>query len=186
MIVEIWIVLLLVVFSSTWLATVERAMIMTSPLLLRHEMEIRGTPHRGLWIEEQYESVLQSISVLKGLCFLLTMYGFILLFGNHPITISAFVSGSVIAWVVIWVFASVIAGSIAQAVPVGSVTRSWFLIRLVSVLNPLLRWWVDGVSEIIRRLTGANLKQNDGLNLFFTIDHHDYFTALNFNINFHF
>ena len=164
MIVELWIVLLLVVFSSTWLATVERAMIMTSPLLLRHEMEIRGTPHRGLWIEEQYESVLQSISVLKGLCFLLTMYGFILLFGNHPITISAFESGSVIAWVVIWVFASVIAGSIAQAVPIGSVTRSWFLIRLVSVLNPLLRWWVDGVSEIIRRLTGANLKQNDGLN----------------------
>jgi CBS domain containing-hemolysin-like protein len=164
MIGVVWVSIILLVVISSWLATIERAMIMTTPLVLRHEMEILGTPQRGLWIEQRYESVLQSISLLKGLSFIATMYGFILLFGDHPITVTMYISGALVSLVVLWVFASVIAGVIAKTVPVGSVTRSWWIIRFASMLNPLIRWWIDGVTEIIRRLTGANLKQNDGLN----------------------
>ncbi len=152
------------VFLCTWFAIVERAMMMTTPLVLRHELEVRGKPHRGLWIEEQYESVLQSISCIKVFWFLIILYCFILMFGTYPITLSAFVTGSVIGWVVIWVFASVIAGSVAKSSPVVSVSKSWFVIKFASLINPLIRWWIDGVNEIVRRLTGANLKQNDGLN----------------------
>ncbi|MGY8752772.1 MAG: hemolysin family protein [Phycisphaerales bacterium] len=164
MIGVVWVSIILLVVISSWLATIERAMIMTTPLVLRHEMEILGTPQRGLWIEQRYESVLQSISLLKGLSFIATMYGFILLFGDHPITVTMYISGALVSLVVLWVFASVIAGVIAKTVPVGSVTRSWWIIRFASMLNPLIRWWIDVVTEIIRRLTGANLKQNDGLN----------------------
>jgi CBS domain containing-hemolysin-like protein len=164
MIGVVWVSIILLVVISSWLATIERAMIMTTPLVLRHEMEILGTPQRGLWIEQRYESVLQSISLLKGLSFIATMYGFILLFGDHPITVTMYISGALVSLVVLWVSASVIAGVIAKTVPVGSVTRSWWIIRFASMLNPLIRWWIDVVTEIIRRLTGANLKQNDGLN----------------------
>lgn len=164
MILVLWLILVIALFFCTWFAIVERAMMMTTPLVLRHELEVRGKPHRGLWIEEQYESVLQSISFFKTLGFLGIIYCFILMFGTHPITLNAFISGSVIGWVVIWVFASVIAGSVAKSVPVGSVTRSWLIIKFASLLSPLIKWWTDAVNEIMRRLTGANLKQNDGLN----------------------
>ena len=41
------------------LAAIERALIMSTPLVVRHELEIRGTPKRGLWIEKQYESIIR-------------------------------------------------------------------------------------------------------------------------------
>jgi len=164
MIGAVWLILVLAVFFCTWFGIVERAMMMTTPLVLRHELEMKGRPGRGLWIEKHYECVLQSITFMKVFWILIILYCFILMFGPHPITLDAFIFGSVIGWIIVWVFASVIAGSIAKAVPVGSVTRSWLVIKIASMLNPLIRWSIDGVNEIVRRLTGANLKQNDGLN----------------------
>ncbi len=139
-------------------------MLMTTPLVLRHEMEIRGTPSRGFWIEQQYESSLQSLALVKIISFTLTIFGFALLPNTELITLSNFVVGAAFAAVLYWFFACLIAGSIARAVPVGSVIRSWYALRLVSLLNPAIQWIVEGIAEIARRLTGANLKQGDGLN----------------------
>jgi CBS domain containing-hemolysin-like protein len=164
MIAAIWFLLVFVLFFGSWLAVIERALIMSTPLIVRHELEIRYTPKRGLWIEEQYESILQSITFLKMLCFMATVIGFVLLFGERPITLSAFFVGSAISWSAIWLFGSVIAGSIAKAVPISAITKSWFLICTASLIHPLIKWWVDGVSEITRRLTGANPKDSDGIN----------------------
>jgi CBS domain containing-hemolysin-like protein len=164
MIGTIWVLIILFTIIGAWVATVERAMTMTTPLALRHEMEIRGTPERGIWIESQYETVLQSLTFVKIACFGYTMLGFVLLFYTNPLTVVALVTGQTIGIVVFWVFASVIAGALARAVPVGSVTRSWRIIRLASLVNPLIRWWTEGIAEIARRLTGANLKESEGLN----------------------
>ncbi len=164
MIGVLWIIVVVAIFMCTWFAIVERAMTMSTPIVLRHELELRGKPQQGIWIEAQYESALQSISFMKGFMFLPIISSFVLMFGSEPITLSAFFFGSAIGWFLVWVFASVISGSIAQSVPIGSVTRSWLVIRFASLLNPLIRWWIEGVNEIVRRLTGANLKQNDGLN----------------------
>ncbi len=163
MIGTIWIILVFIVFLYTWLSTIERAMMMTSPLVLRHELEIHGTPQRGLWIEKQYESTLQSISLLKILFYLASIFGFTLLFTNQP-TLMEFIFGSAIATALYWIAASVLASAIARAVPLGTVKLSWYFLRLVSLFNPLIKWWVGGVSEIAQRLTGANLKQTNGLN----------------------
>ena len=164
MIGTIWILIILFTVIGAWVATVERAMTMTTPLVLRHEMEIRGTPERGLWIESKYETVLQSLIFVKVMCFGYTMIGFVLLFYTEPLTVAALVTGQTIGIVVFWFFAAVVAGAIARAVPVSSVTRSWLVIRLTSIVNPFIRWWTEGIAEIARRLTGANLKESAGLN----------------------
>ena len=150
MIGTIWIILIVVLLLCTWLSTIERAMLMISPLVLRHELEIQGNPRRGLWIESQYESALQSLSFLKILCFVASMFGVTLLFKRQP-TLSEFIFGAVIATVIYWVVASVIASAIARAVPVGTVKSSWYVLRLVSLLNPLITWWVSGITEIAQR-----------------------------------
>ena len=164
MILAMLFILVFALFFGTWLAAIERALIMSTPLVVRHELKIRGTPKRGLWIEKQYESIIQSVTFTKMLCFMCTVAGFVLLFDEGPISLSAFIIGSTIGWAAIWFFASVIAGSIAKAIPVGTITRSWFLIRIASLIHPLIKWWIDGVSEIARRLTGANLKDVNGTN----------------------
>jgi putative hemolysin len=162
MIGAIWIILIVLIFLSAWLSTIERAMMMTAPLVLRHELELRGTPQRGLWIDEQYEPTLQSISFAKIECFFGIMLGFVFLFDLSPTQLTTFAAGVAIALFVIWLTSSVIAGAIAQAVPISLITRSWYLIRFVSILNPVIAWWVEGIAEIARRLTGANLKKVNG------------------------
>jgi putative hemolysin len=162
MIGAIWIILIVLIFLSAWLSTIERAMMMTAPLVLRHELELRGTPQRGLWIDEQYEPTLQSISFAKIECFFGIMFGFVLLFDLSPTLLTTFAAGVAIALIVIWLTSSVIAGAIAQAVPISLITRSWYLIRFVSFLNPVIAWWVEATAEIARRLTGANLKKVNG------------------------
>ena len=172
MIGTIWIILIAVLIISIWLTAIERAMMMTTPLVLRHELEIHGTSQRGLWIEEQYESVLQSISFLRILCFVLTMFGFTALI-NQNLEMSdertsptwlVFVVGSSTAVVVFWLTASVIASAIARAVPLGVVAKSWYFLRLVSLPTPMIEWLVNGVFEVTQRLTGANLRETNGLN----------------------
>jgi len=164
MISSVWIVLAVVIFICTWLAIIERAMLVKTPLVLRHEMEILGTPQRGLWIESQFESVIQSLAFVKIVCFATTLLCLVLLVDPESITVASFVSSGAIAVVLYWLTASVFASAIACAVPTGSVTNSWYLLRFVSLLNPVITWWVNGVSETARRLTGANLKDSEGIN----------------------
>ena len=59
MILAMLFILVFALFFGTWLAAIERALIMSTPLVVRHELEIRGTPKRGLWIEKQYESIIR-------------------------------------------------------------------------------------------------------------------------------
>ncbi|MBC8200902.1 MAG: HlyC/CorC family transporter [Planctomycetes bacterium] len=164
MIGTIWVLIILFTIIGAWVATVERAMMMNTPLVLRHEMEIRGAPERGLWIESQYETVLQSLTIVKTMFFGYVMLGFVLLFYTKPLTVVALFTGQTIGIVVFWFFASVVAGALARAIPVSAVTRSWLIIRTASLVNPIIRWWTEGLAEIARRLTGANLKKGEGLN----------------------
>ena len=164
MIATIWALIVLFVLIGTWVSVIERAMMMNTPLVLRHEMEIRGTPERGLWIESQYETVLQSLTFVKTMFFAYIMLGFVLLFYTKPLTVVALFTGQTIGIVVFWFFASVVAGALARAIPVSAVTRSWLIIRTASLVNPIIRWWTEGLAEIARRLTGANLKKGEGLN----------------------
>ena len=110
MIATIWALIVLFVLIGTWVSVIERAMMMNTPLVLRHEMEIRGTPERGLWIESQYETVLQSLTFVKTMFFAYIMLGFVLLFYTKPLTVVALFTGQTIGIVVFWFFASVVAG----------------------------------------------------------------------------
>ena len=165
MIAFLWIILIVFLFICTWTAVIERAMLMTTPLVLRHELEIRGTPNRGLWIEQQYESALQSLAFVKVVSYGLIIFCFILLFDIDPITLGYIIASVALATLLFWIFACVIAGAIARAIPIGSVMRSWYILRFVSLMNLGINWPVEGIAEIARRLTGANLAKENGLNI---------------------
>ena len=65
MIPIVWTILFLSAFIGAWLACIERAMLLSTPLVLRHELEIRGTPQRALWISNAFESIVQSVAFVR-------------------------------------------------------------------------------------------------------------------------
>jgi CBS domain containing-hemolysin-like protein len=157
MISTIWVILILSVVVGAWLACIERAMLHSTPIVLRHELEIRGTPQRALWISKKFESILQSVALVRIMCFLALICSFIILLSPDAVTYWSVLGGLAIAGIVNWFFSSVVAGAIAQVVPIGTVTSGWLLLRLVSVAGIFIGGPIRVVGEIVRRLSGANL-----------------------------
>ena len=157
MISTIWVILILSVVIGAWLACIERAMLHSTPIVLRHELEIRGTPQRALWISKKFESILQSVALVRIMCFLALICSFTFLLSPDGLTYWSVLGGLAIAGIVNWFFSSVVAGAIAQVVPLGTVTSGWLLLRLVSVAGIFIGGPIRVVGEIVRRLSGANL-----------------------------
>jgi len=163
MIPALWLTLCVFVVLASWLAAIERSLLMSSPSRLQHELEIRGKPGRALWLSSQYEAVTQSIAFARGFSFLVviaTVSG--LLGGFEDVHYWVFLVALAISGSVLWVCASVIGGATASAVPVGTICRSWVLLRSAMLLGGIARGPIAVVGEIVRRLTGANLIQQNG------------------------
>jgi CBS domain containing-hemolysin-like protein len=163
MTLTLWVFLVLFVLFASWLAAIERSLLMSSQVGLRHEMEVRGMPNRAQWLSSQYEAVTQSVAFARGFCFLMVIASVTGLLGGFELVDYWLVIGALaISGVILWVCASVIGGAIAAAVPAGTVCRSWWLVRLSMVLGGLARVPIAVIGEIVRRLTGANLAQQNG------------------------
>jgi CBS domain containing-hemolysin-like protein len=163
MTLALWTSLVLFVILASWLAAIERSLLMSSQVGLRHEMEVRGMPNRALWLSFQYEAVTQSVAFARGFCFLMVIASVTGLLGGFDLVDYWLVIGALaISGVILWVCASVIGGAIAAAVPAGTVCRSWWLVRLSMILGGLTRVPIAVIGEIVRRLTGANLAQQNG------------------------
>ncbi|MBC8522796.1 HlyC/CorC family transporter, partial [PVC group bacterium] len=158
-----WIILVAFVIIASWLAAIERSLLMSSPIRLRHELEFGGMPNRASWLSSQYEAVTQSIAFARGFCFLVVIASVSgLLGGFEAVDYWVFIGSLAISGAVLWVCASVIGGAIASAVPVETICKSWWLLRLSMLLGGLARVPISVIGEIVRRLTGANLIQQNG------------------------
>ena len=163
MTLALWITLLLFVFLASWLAAIERSLLMSSPVGLQHKMEMRGMSSRAMWLSSRYESVTQSIAFARGICFLAVIASVASLLGGfETIDYWTFISAIAISGGVLWIFASVIGGAVAAAVPVEMICKSWGMLRFSMILGGIARVPIAVIGEIVRRLTGANLLQQNG------------------------
>ena len=163
MTLALWTFLVLFVFLASWLAAIERSLLMSSPVGLQHKMEMRGMSSRATWLSSQYESVTQSIAFARGICFLAVIASVASLLGGfETIDYWTFISAIAISGGVLWIFASVIGGAVAAAVPVEMICKSWGMLRFSMILGGIARVPIAVIGEIVRRLTGANLVQQNG------------------------
>ncbi|MDP7008185.1 MAG: hemolysin family protein [Phycisphaerales bacterium] len=163
MTLALWIILVLFVLFASWFAAIERALLMSSATSLRHELEVRGMPNRAKWLSAQFEAATQSVAFARGFCFLVVIATVASLFsGFETIEYWKFIGSLAISGVILWVCASVIGGAIAAAVPVGTICKSWGLIRLSNLIGSVARSPIAVIGEIVRRLSGANLVQQNG------------------------
>jgi CBS domain containing-hemolysin-like protein len=126
-------------------------------------MEMRGMSSRATWLSSHYESVTQSIAFARGICFLAVIASVASLLGGfETIDYWTFISAIAISGGVLWIFASVIGGAVAAAVPVEMICKSWGMLRFSMILGGIARVPIAVIGEIVRRLTGANLLQQNG------------------------
>ena len=164
MISVIWISLILLIMANAWLATIERALILSNPLIIRHELEVRGQPKRAAWITKHYENVIQSLALIKIISFLFMTTVLLLMISGDTMQWFSVGIALGIAGAFHWFFGSVLAGAIANSIPTSVVTKGWVILRLVSIVGICISGLVELIGEIIRRLSGANLKNTDNEN----------------------
>ena len=153
MLIIMWAIFNACVFIDAWLSTIEGAMMRSDKFALQHEFELKGSPTKGIWISNHFEHIVQSLSLFRVALFVGSVLALIEVLGNSSIIVPLIAAG-----LVRWFCSSMIAGAIAVSIPVQTVQSSWFLIRCLSLIGLLLSVVINVVHEIVRRLTGANLK----------------------------
>ncbi len=148
-----WVIFNACVFIGAWLSTIEVSMMRSDKFALQHEFELKGSPTKGVWISNHFEHVVQSLSLFRVALFLGSVVTLIEVLGDSGIIVPLIAAG-----LVHWFCSSMIAGAIAVSIPVQTVQSSWILIRFVSLIGLILSVIINVVHEIVRRLTGANLK----------------------------
>ncbi len=153
MLAVMWLIFVCSVLLGAWLSTIERAMTRTDKFAIQHEFELKGAPTRGIWISNHFEHAVQSLSLVRVALFVTSVLSLVEIFGDNGYIIPLMIAGAVH-----WFCSSMIASAIAVSIPIESVHGGWFLIRFVSLVGLILGGVINVIHEIIRRLTGANLK----------------------------
>ncbi len=157
-----WLAFLALIVAS-YLATIHLSLIDLSHSSFRRRLSERGKAEQGQWFLDRIQPCILTTSLLRTAS-RLTFFGLVLvdIIGvGAPLTVSSLVTSGVIAMLALWLCSSVLAAAIASHAGTGVLVHSLPLLRLFALLGlPLLRG-VAFLDEIVRRLSGANLPDQD-------------------------
>lgn len=159
-----WFVLLALVLAG-YLSTLNRALISYSRHALARKLEARGKPHAGAWLTDHMDTVV-SMSALLRTIFRLALFAIILVdfvgFGEDAtLTVSALLWAGAISVVLLWLFTTVLSSAVARYAGIAVIDRSMPLLHVLAVVGWPLTHLIALVDEMVKRLTGANLRKED-------------------------
>ncbi|HRP62755.1 MAG TPA: hemolysin family protein [Phycisphaerales bacterium] len=150
---------------ATYLAALNMALMSLSRLALERRLEERGLAHAATWLAPQLDSAV-SITALLRTAFRLMFFAVILIdivgLGEAArMTLGDVAIAGGISVFVLWIFTSVMGNALARYAATGLIVRSLPALRVLVVLGRPLKFVIDLIDEAIKRLTGANLNQED-------------------------
>jgi len=154
-----------VLFAASYASALSAAIVVVSRSALEDRLAAKGHRDRAQWLFETQESTRIAVALLRAI-FRVSFVGLVIVqfTGTGPdarIQTGAIVAGCFVAAIAVWLCTSVISLAIARHASVGLVAVSMPILRAAStVLWPITRG-VGFVDEVIRRLTGANLRERD-------------------------
>jgi putative hemolysin len=164
-----WLALLALALAA-YLAALNIALTSFSRLALERRMEERGHGDAGRWLSQRLDPAISITALLRTAArlsfFALVLVGIVGLHEETALTLGA-VRIADIAWaglvsvLLLWLLTSVLSAAIARYAGVGLIAGSMGLLRLLAVVGLPLRWVSDAIDEAVKRLTGANLRQED-------------------------
>ncbi|MHC4348635.1 MAG: CNNM domain-containing protein, partial [Planctomycetota bacterium] len=152
--------------AATWLAAMTMALAQLSRAAAAQQLEERGKITGAQWLSARFHTAIFAASLLRTvarLAFFVLVLAEVVELGGEPATLSwpdLLISG-LIAVPVLWICTSVLSAALARYAAVGLVARGLPIVRAMTWLCFPLTKAVSFIDEAVRRLSGANLREDE-------------------------
>jgi putative hemolysin len=153
------------VCTTSYFSSLNLALVQASRAGLEEEFESKGMLPRGRWLLDRLLEASHAVALFRTLgrvaTFSLVLVAFEGFGESARITITGLVGTSLVSIALIWLFTSVLSSAIARHATYAVIASSLSFIRVtLIVVGPLLAA-VGFIDEVVRRLTGANLREDE-------------------------
>ncbi len=151
--------------ATSVFSTLNLALVQASRSALENELETRGRLNEGRWILNRLHEASHAVALFRTLgrvaLFSLILVGFEGFGDTSRITVGGLLGTASVSVALIWLFTSVLASAIARHATYPVIAGSLRFIRIsLIIVGPLLAA-VGFIDEVVRRLTGANLREDE-------------------------
>ena len=155
----------LTVAATSYFSALNLAMVQASRSGLENELDARGLLGRGRWLLDRLGDASHAVALFRTVG-RVSLFALILVsfegFGEAArITWSGIVATTAISVALVWFFTSVLSSAIARHATYGIIASSLPFIRFTTIIVGPLLAAVGFVDEVVRRLSGANLREDE-------------------------
>lgn len=157
--------ILATVGATSYFSSLNLALVQASRAGLEEEFDARGILARGRWILDRMMEASHAVSLFRTVGRVLTFSLVLVLFEGFGdaarITITGLIGTSLVSVALIWLFTSVLSSAIARHATYPVIASSLGFISVTLLLVGPLLAAVGFIDEAVRRLTGANLREDE-------------------------
>ncbi|MCE2882975.1 MAG: hemolysin family protein [Planctomycetaceae bacterium] len=157
--------IILTVAATSYFSSLNLALVQASRSGLETELEARGLLERGGWILARMQEASHAVAFFRTLG-RVALFATVLVafegFGEASrVTLGGLLATAAVSVALVWLFTSVLSSAIARHATYATIATSLPFIRVtLIVVGPLLAA-VGFVDEVVRRLSGANLREDE-------------------------
>ncbi|MFN9126523.1 MAG: hemolysin family protein [bacterium] len=151
--------------ATSYFSSLNLALVQASRAGLEEEFESRGVLSRGRWLLDRMLEASHAVSLFRTFGRVVTFSLVLVLFEGFGeaarITVTGLVGTSLVSVALIWLFTSVLSSAIARHATYSVIASSLPFIEITMVVVGPLLAAVGFVDEVVRRLSGANLREDE-------------------------
>ena len=151
--------------AATWIAALKLALLGPSRTLVTLRLEERGRARSATWLSRNFDSAIFAVSLVLTIgqlaLFALVLAETVQLRTEASLSWPDLLISGLISVALLWVFTNVVAAGLARHVGTGLLSTGLAPIRLLTRLCRPLTMAVSFIDEVVRRLSGANLRDED-------------------------
>ena len=153
------------VAATSYFSALNLALVQASRSGVENDLDARGLLGQGRWLLGQLHRASHAVAFFRTIG-RVTLFAFVLVafegFGDAArITLFGLVGTAVVSVALVWLFTSVLSSAVARHATYPIIASSLSFIRITMiVVGPLLAA-VGFIDEVVRRLSGANLREDD-------------------------
>ena len=156
-----------VLVIATWTAALKLARLRPSRVMVAHRLETAGHEKAARWLSRNFDSAIFALSLMRTIArlgvFVLVLAETVELRTEAPLSWPDLAISGLISVMLLWVFTSVLAAALARYVGAGLIATGLPVTRIITRLCWPLTKAVSFIDEMVRRLSGANLRDDDEL-----------------------
>ena len=154
-----------VLVIATWVAALKLALLRPSRVMVAHRLEITGREKAARWLSRNFDAAIFALSLMRTFArlgvFVLVLAETVELRTEAQLSWPDLAISGLISVMLLWVFTSVLAAALARHVGAGLVSSGLPVIRFVTRICWPLTKGVSFIDEVVRRLSGANLRDDE-------------------------